>query len=124
MKNFRDINTKLMYKDVAKVLRARLIQVGKTDDYTTEYDEIIVDMPCRLSVSHERPTEHRDDVSQKQTYHYVLFHEDKYEILPNDVVKINLRGGQEITLFAGNSFQYETGHVELSVKRRKESNQE
>lgn len=123
MKDFRDINAKLMYKDRATVLRAKLVQIGKTDDYTTEYDEVINDMPCRLSVSHERPTEHRDDVSQKQTYHYVLFYEDAYEILPNDVIKVNLRGGQSITLFAGNAFQYEIGHVELSVKRRKESNQ-
>ena len=119
----RKINEKLMYKDRATVLRAKLTTVGLIDDYA-EHEEVIVDMPCRLSVSHERPTEHRDDVSQKQTLHYVLFFEDKYEVLPNDVVKVILRGGDEVTLFAGNSFRYELGHVELSVRRRKESEQE
>ena len=121
--NLRKIRNNLFYKDIATVSRAVLETIGKTDDYTTTFEEVISNMPCRLSVSHERPTEHRDDVSQKQTFHYTLFHEDKYKILPNDVVKVLQRGGDEITLFAGNSFVYESGHVELQVRRRKEAGQ-
>lgn len=121
--NLRKIRNNLFYKDIATVSRAVLETIGKTDDYTTTFEEVISNMPCRLSVSHERPTEHRDDVSQKQTFHYTLFHEDKYKILPNDVVKVLQRGGDEIILFAGNSFVYESGHVELQVRRRKEAGQ-
>lgn len=121
--NLRKIRNNLFYKDIATVSRAVLETIGKTDDYTTTFEEVISNMPCRLSVSHERPTEHRDDVSQKQTFHYTLFHEDKYKVLPNDVVKVLQRGGDEITLFAGNSFVYESGHVELQVRRRKEAGQ-
>ena len=119
--NFSGIANKLFYKDEANVSRAVLTAVGRTDDYTEQ--EVIVGMPCRLSVSHERPTEHRDDVSMKQTYHYVLFHAPEYELLPNDVVKVKLRGGDEITVFAGNSFYYEIGQVETQVRRRKEAGQ-
>lgn len=118
---FREIAAKLFYKDAANVQRAVLTAVGSTDDYIEQ--EVIVGMPCRLSVSHERPTEHRDDVSMKQTYHYVLFHAPEYELLPNDVIQVTLRGGDEITLFAGNSFYYEIGQVETQVRRRKEAGQ-
>lgn len=121
--DLRKISDRLFYKDRATVFRAVHTTIGRTDDYTTDYEEVIADMPCRLSVSHERPTEHRDDVSQKQTFHYTMFHEDKYKILSNDLVKVVHRGGQEMTFFAGNSFQYETGHIETQIRRRKEAGQ-
>ena len=109
--------SKIMYKDVAKISRAKLIQTDYSDDYTTEYELVYESVPCKLSQSHERSTFHRDDVSQKETLNYILYYSPEYQILENDSVEVR---GQKF--FAGSEFEY-FSHKELQLKRRKEARQ-
>lgn len=113
----RKILERLMYKDVCRVYRAELVNIGKTDDYTENYNLIYEDIPCKLSVYHERPTFHNDDTSGKFTLNYMLYFSPEFEILENDLIEI--RG---MKLFAGTAFIYPM-HVELQLKRRRETMQ-
>ena len=117
----RNILHKFMYKDRADIYRAQLSTVGRTDDYTSEFELVYSDIPCKLSQYGKQLSAHRDDVSQKLTTDLRLTFDPEYQILPNDVVKIRHQG-QEFKLFAGEQFNYPT-HAELSVRRRKEARQ-
>lgn len=115
--NCRKILHAIMYKDTCNVYRAKIIQIGRTDDYTTEFELVYEGIPCKLSQSHERSTFHNDDVSQKDTLNYVLYYLPEYQILENDLVEVR---GQKF--FAGSEFEYPS-HKELQLKRRKEARQ-
>ena len=119
--NCRKILHAIMYKDTCDVYRAKLIQIGRTDDYTTEFELVYEKVPCKLSQSHERSTFHNDDVSQKDTLNYVLYFDVDVDICENDKLDVN-HEGKVYTLFAGTIFRYPT-HTELLTKRRKEAHQ-
>lgn len=117
----RNILHKVMYKDVANVYRSKLTKIGRTDDYTTEFELIHEDIPCKLSQYGKTLYAHRDDRSQKLTDDLRLCYDPEIEILPNDFIEVDHQG-QVWKLFAGEQFNYPT-HTELSVRRRKEAGQ-
>ncbi|MBQ7705131.1 MAG: hypothetical protein IJT73_06885 [Selenomonadaceae bacterium] len=117
----RKILHKLMYLDRVDVYRAKLTTIGRTDDYTTEFELIHEKIPCKLSQYGKTLYSHRDDTSQKLTDDLRLCYDPEIVILPNDFLVINHQG-QEWKLFAGEQFNYPT-HTELSVRRRRESGQ-
>lgn len=121
MIRLRKILHKMMYHDRANVYRAKLTMIGRTDDYTEEFELIHEQIPCKLSQYGKQLSAHRDDRSQKLTDDLRLCYDPEIVILPNDVVEINHQG-QVWKLFAGEQFNYPT-HTELSVRRRRESGQ-
>jgi len=118
----RKILHSVMYKDKCSVYRAVLTAVGKTDDYTEEYQAIYENIPCKLSQYGKTLYAHRDDISQKLTDDLRLTFDPEFDIRPNDFLKIQ-HGGQLWQLWAGEKFDYPT-HSELSCRRRKESGQQ
>ena len=111
VKNLKNILHKVMYKDTADVYRAKLEKVGRTDDYSRNFELIHEKIPCA----------HRDDKSQKLTEDLRLTCDSEIEILPNDFLKVQHQS-QEFELVAGVAFNYPT-HKEISVRRRKEAGQ-
>lgn len=121
MKKLQNLLHKIMYHDRANVSRAKLTTIGRTDDYTTEFELVHEQIPCKLSQYGKTLYSHRDDVSPKLTDDLRLCYDPDIEILPNDVVEI-FHQGQVWKLFAGEQFNYPT-HTELSLRRRKEAGQ-
>ena len=121
VKNLKNILHKVMYKDTADVYRAKLEKVGRTDDYSRNFELIHEKIPCKLSQYGKDISAHRDDKSQKLTEDLRLTCDSEIEILPNDFLKVQHQS-QEFELVAGVAFNYPT-HKEISVRRRKEAGQ-
>lgn len=115
--NLKALCKKYFYHDRAKVYRASSAGGWKGGEMTLIYE----DLPCHLAQYGKELSAHRDDTSQKITEDLRLDYDPQFEILENDVIEVQ-HGGQTFNLVAGTAFKY-LSHVELSVRRRKESRQ-
>lgn len=117
MKALQQILNDLMYCDVATVKRAVLTQIGKTDDYASEYETVYENIPCKLSQYGVKSTAHRDDMAMAIVENLRVNVSPDYDINANDLIDVT-HYGQEFKLFVIKAFKYPT-HQELDCKRRK-----
>lgn len=109
---------KFMYHDKVTVCRQiSSIDEEDADDYTVQ--EIYVDIPCKLYQSGKPFTVQNTDRQIDIITDLKLFLPPRYDILPNDALKIS-RNGQEILLNVVKSFNYKS-HQEVTVKRKDEA---
>lgn len=119
MVDLQNLLLKYMYKDTANVYRSVAVKDGLTDDFN--FEMVYENVPCKLSQYGKEISAHKDDRAQHITEDLRLCYCPEIDILENDVIEVE-HCGQIFKLIAGTAFKY-FSHVELSVRRRKESNQ-
>ncbi len=108
---------KFMYHDTADISRAVLTQIGKTDDYTTEYVKVYTGIPCKLSQYGVKSTAHRDDMAMSLIENLRVNVDPDFDVKENDLVDV-FHLGMTFKLFVIKAYRYAT-HQELDCKRRK-----
>lgn len=120
--NLRGLLHKYFYRDTCTVRRAVLTSIGKTDDYTTEFETVYENIPVHFAQYGVKSTGHRDDRAMSLTENYRVNIDPDYDVKENDVVEV-VHHGQEFKLFVVKIFKYDW-HCELDCKRRKEGGQQ
>lgn len=106
-----------MYQDKVSIFRQiSAVDEQGADDYIVQ--EIYTDIPCKLSQDNKSFVSAATDRQIDIAIELKLFVDSKYEILPNDILKV-LHNGQEFLLNAIKSFKYQS-HQEVTVKRKDE----
>lgn len=107
-----------MYQDKVSIFRQiSAVDEQGADDYIVQ--EIYTDIPCKLSQDNKSFVSAATDRQIDIAIELKLFVDSKYEILPNDILKV-LHNGQEFLLNAIKSFKYQS-HQEVTVKRKDEA---
>lgn len=107
-----------MYQDKVSIFRQiSAVDEQGADDYVIQ--EIYIDIPCKLSQDNKSFVSAATDRQIDIAIELKLFVDSKYEILPNDILKV-LHNGQEFLLNAIKSFKYQS-HQEVTVKRKDEA---
>lgn len=107
-----------MYQDKVNIFRQiSAVDEQGADDYIVR--EIYTDIPCKLSQDSKSFVSATTDRQIDIIIELKLFLDPKYEILPNDILKV-LHNGQEFLLNVVKSFKYKS-HQEVMVKRKDEA---